>query len=288
MKEVQMTTKKKTKRTTKKATLPTGIGPHETVQPFNEQFKFPGGGKSITFDAESYTAWLHTVLPVMKDLTPCSGLTMEVIEENGVPVGDYLLYAREMPLWYWGSYWGGIGFATLPSENQYAKRLTLQIYRGTTSAYIGFSAPVVIPVLCEKRYGLPEVWMSLTPNEILTLRGQVRRARGIVGVAGLGLGWVVRRILERSTVKKLTVVELNPAVIEMFGTPLLREFGDRLQIVNENAYAHDWHQYDVSLWDIWPGYGDADFDNLFTEIRNSLRKVGKVCVGWGDKLHGVS
>ena len=101
-------------------------------------------------------------------------------------------------------------------------------------------------------------------------------------MAGLGLGWAARRVLERKKVDHLTVVERDLDVIKTFGNPLKEEFGDKLTLVCGDAYEQDWMPYDVSLWDIWADYGGVAWDRKFEKIRKDLELAGKACVYWGS------
>ena len=42
--------------------------------------------------------------------------------------------------------------------------------------------------------GSPRMWMSYTPNEVLTLMPLVHRARGVTVVVGLGIGWLLHEV----------------------------------------------------------------------------------------------
>jgi len=250
--------------------LPTKIYDYEKPIDFDESFKWPGGGRSITFTSKSYMKWAKAALPIMKTVKACHH---SKAEEHGIPVGDkFIFYVRQMPIFKMER--GMFGFGE-PRPT----RSRLGIWRGTTEATVRFDDVVNIPILASK--GLTP-WMSLTPNEILTQRGMIRRAKGNVAVAGLGLGWSARKILERKQVKHLTIVEKENAVMDIFGESLLEDFGDRVRLVQADAYEFDWSPFDVSLWDIWPGYGDAADDIEFLLIRDTLIAEGKFCTGWGQ------
>lgn len=253
---------------------PTGMLAHEVPVMFDPNFKFPGGGRSITFDAASFKAWVEATMPLCKTMTTCD---YREIKTGGVPVGDWVFYLKQIPMWVTEI------TAMFFTPRMSRVRGALELYRGKSIARVMFSAPVDIPVLCNAK---AEPWMSLTPNEILTQRGQIRRSRGNVGVAGLGLGWATENILQRKQVTHCTVYEKSPDIIRVFGEPLLERFPGKLTIVNADAYAVDWMQYDVAIWDIWKQFGDANWDREFEKIRNAMRTAGKVCVGWGDVDHG--
>ena len=231
---------------------------------WDEQFKWPGTHRSLTFKAKGYRAWMRSVLPQIKG--------MKEGRENAVPCGDrFVFYLRALPVKHMAYVW----WRFTPQRGR------LEIYRTDKStAFVMFDARVNIPVLGSAASHEP--WMSLTPNEILTQRGQIRRTKGDVGMAGLGMGWAARRTLERKKVEHLTVVEREESVIDMFGAPLKEEFGDKLTLVHSSAYEYDWMQHDVAVWDIWQSYGGARWDNRYKEIRNKMQDAGKTCIGWGE------
>lgn len=244
--------------------LPTKIFDYEKPIEFTEDFKWPSTN-SVTFIADSYNKWIRRVLPQFADLK--SGLN------NHIQIcPEFKFCLRPLPTWH------------LDAPYAFMKprptRSGLAIYKGITEKEARFDDIVNIPIL----YTNTSTWMSLTPNEVFTLRGQIRRAKGNVGIAGLGLGWTARRILERKQVNKLVVCDINNDILESFGKPLKEEFGDKIELLNEDAYDIDWNKYDVSLWDIWKGFGDSGYDKKFKEIKDNVIKNGKFCIGWGQGI----
>lgn len=257
-----------------KKELPTTICAWENPVPFDQNFKW---NHRITFTADSYTKWLKDTLPIVDTLTPISRDDVafrKKVSECGITIGGKILYLLSMPMW---DYQARFVF----TEPRLA-RVGLSIYRGSTEGTIYFDGAVAIPVLADSSSFTP--WMSLTPNEILTLRGSIRRAKNDTAIAGLGLGWVARKILERKQVKKLTIYEKCDKIAEYFGRPLIEDFGDRVSIICCDAYTTDWMKHDVGLWDIWSSYGDASDDRKYLAIRDEMRSVGKVCIGWGEGI----
>ena len=253
----------------------------ETV-PWTENFKTPKPGQLIQVSAADFQAWVDAVLPELKSLKAYKSYRAAEVRKR-IPVGKFWLYkARLMPKIFTA---GSVRLFDWSREPSGWRRNTLAVYsaaaRGKPS-YICFDKPVDIPVLAELDWDENlSPWMSLTPNEIITLRPQLKRAHGHVGIAGLGMGWLVRRALERKPVKTVTVVDSNQAVLDYFGTPLQNQYGaDRLKLVCADAYAHDWSSYDVTLWDIWRKMYDASCDQRFLNLQKTLRASGKVCEGW--------
>ena len=97
-----------------------------------------------------------------------------------------------------------------------------------------FSGTFTFPALCED--GRP--WMTVTPNEINTIQPAVQESCGKVLTYGLGLGYYAFHCLLKADVESVTVVERNPAVIDMFRRHLLPFFPrqEALHIVQADAF----------------------------------------------------
>jgi hypothetical protein len=88
--------------------------------------------------------------------------------------------------------------------------------RGYYSGLWGVSA---MPVLMRDSRGDGhswETWMSLSPHEIESQELGCRYARGHSSVMGLGMGWVAVNMALNPKVKRVTVIERDPEVIELF------------------------------------------------------------------------
>ena len=101
------------------------------------------------------------------------------------------------------------------------------------------------------------VWMTVTPNEINTIQPAVRKSRGKVLTYGLGLGYYAFHCLLKKDVESVTVVERNPAVIDMFRRHLLPFFPrqEDLRIVQADAFDY--------AAQVMP---HAGFDTVFTDL----------------------
>lgn len=101
------------------------------------------------------------------------------------------------------------------------------------------------------------VWMTVTPNEINTIQPAVAESRGKVLTYGLGLGYYAFHCLMKAEVESVTVVERNPAVIDVFKKHLLPFFPrqEALHIVQADAFDY--------AANVMPGEG---FDTVFTDL----------------------
>ena len=113
------------------------------------------------------------------------------------------------------------------------------------------------------------VVMSNTPDEIRDFYYFVRRASGRVLVNGLGLGVVVKALLDKDDITHITVIEKDPDVIALVASHL----NDlRLEIICADALKYKpQSQYDAVWHDIWDGICS---DNL-PEMTKLHRKYAK-------------
>ena len=207
-------------------------------------------------DADSYMAWLAETFPRLPEFTPTP--VEKAMRDASIGV--------QLP--------GGkrVAVVTLPSESLRhgpfgggplrMSRNSLSIFQGDKSGEVYFTGDVSIPAIYEKS----KVWMSLTPMEIMSLRPGVSHARGTVLIGGLGMGWFAEQCLKRKQVKHVTVVDLDPGILEYFGAPLKAKYGERLTLVQGDIYDQDAFAFDSYLSDIWPSNGGASYDKKFIDI----------------------
>lgn len=163
---------------------------------------------------------------------------------------------------------------------------SLKIRLGRRRGVVYFDGDVTVPILAERIPGQrqPETWMSLTPSEMFTLRPGVRAARGKVLVAGLGLGWLLRKVCEKKTVTEVTVVERSRTLLDWVGPALRAKYPCLKKVkswVCDDAVEHTRQNYDEGttyLFDIWQAYRDARDDRQFQALKARLKRVW----AWGD------
>ena len=66
--------------------------------------------------------------------------------------------------------------------------------------------------------------MTITPNEIETMKEPVDEAFGHVLTFGLGLGYYAYMVSEKENVESITIVETNEDVIDLFNKYILPQF----------------------------------------------------------------
>lgn len=131
------------------------------------------------------------------------------------------------------------------------------------------------------------VWMTVTPNEINTIQPAVRESRGRVLTYGLGLGYYAFHCLLKEDVKSVTVVEKNPAVIDVFQRLLLPFFPrqEALTIIQADAFDYAANvmpseSFDTVFTDLW--HDVADGIPLYKRMK-ALETPGPNYLYWIEK-----
>jgi hypothetical protein len=120
-----------------------------------------------------------------------------------------------------------------------------------------------------------QIIMSDTPAEIKDHLEFFEEMRGDVLIFGLGLGMAAKTALQDPEVRSVRVVELDPDVIALTEPSLKAEFGDKLQVVQADAYAYHKQtedKFDVIWHDIWP-----------TISRSNLKQMSKLKRSWSKR-----
>lgn len=135
---------------------------------------------------------------------------------------------------------------------------------------------------CGNRYIMPgtyvglyerggDPWMSDTTAERKDHRDVAARIAEVGGrilVAGLGLGMIVKSALSNENVRSVTVLEIQPDVIELVA-PCFDD--ERLEIIEADAWKWKppaWEHFDIAYFDIWR---DLDTDHLMEYGRMKRR-----------------
>lgn len=124
---------------------------------------------------------------------------------------------------------------------------------------------IILPQLgfFEKKFCYPAVlennreWMLITPNEINTMKPAINKAFGNVLTYGLGLGYFAYMISKKSNVNKITIIEKDKNIIQLFNKFILPQFRNKAKITIINMDAFDYapqmekEKYDFVFTDIW-------------------------------------
>jgi hypothetical protein len=115
------------------------------------------------------------------------------------------------------------------------------------------------------------VVMSNTPDEIRDFMGFVYRAKGSILINGLGLGVLLKALLDKSEITDITVIEKEQDVINLIGPYITDE---RVTIIHSDAFDYippKDKKYNYVWHDIWD---NICADNL-KEMKILHRKYGR-------------
>lgn len=104
-------------------------------------------------------------------------------------------------------------------------------------------------------------WMTITPNEINTMKEPILRAKGKVITFGMGLGYFAYMASLKEEVESVTIVEKDYKVISLFKKYILPQFEyqEKIKIVNMDAfeYIDKLNDYDYLFIDLWRDVSDG-------------------------------
>lgn len=119
--------------------------------------------------------------------------------------------------------------------------------------------------LCEGQ----NVWMSLNPNEIETMKPFINKAKGEVLVLGLGMGYVPFMMANKPEVRHITIIEKDKNIINLFNQVLFPSFTNKnkITIVQDDAihYLNSKKKYDYIFADLW--HAPEDGLDLFIKLK---------------------
>ena len=107
------------------------------------------------------------------------------------------------------------------------------------------------------------VWMCITPNEMNTMQPYVDKASGHVITFGLGLGYFAFMAMNKPDVNKVTIIEMDQKVIDIFNRNILPYFPhqEKIEIIKSEATAYlknnDMSRYDFIYFDLWHNPNDG-------------------------------
>ena len=121
-------------------------------------------------------------------------------------------------------------------------------------------------------------WMTLLPNETITIKPHVKNARGRVLTFGLGLGYFAFSAALKDEVSSVTVVERDENVIDLFCGVILPQLPckDKIKIIRADAFEYAEknyakHLYDFVFTDIWHDPSDG------VELYLKMKEYEKLC-----------
>lgn len=124
-----------------------------------------------------------------------------------------------------------------------------------------------------------EVWMSITPFEINTMRPYIEKAKGDVLTFGLGLGYYAFEVAKKKEVTSVTIIEKDSKVIQLFEKNILPYFEnkEKIHIIKQDAFLYFDRElretsYDTIFIDIYHTASDAL--PLYLRFKKSEAKYG--------------
>ncbi len=113
---------------------------------------------------------------------------------------------------------------------------------------------ISFPAICKDNV----IWMSITPNEILTMAPSIQRSHGKVITFGLGLGYYPFMCALKDEVESITIVEFDENIIKLFKKYLLPLFPnkEKIEIIHADAFKYLKENninelFDFAYMDIW-------------------------------------
>ena len=119
------------------------------------------------------------------------------------------------------------------------------------------------------------IWMSLNPNEIETMKPFIDKAKGNVLVLGLGMGYVPFMMATKKEVKSITIIEKDPEIIGLFNTLIYPNFKntEKIKIIEDDAinYTKKNNKYDYIFADLW--HSPEDGLSLFIQLKRINKNI---------------
>ncbi|MBO4668019.1 MAG: hypothetical protein J5666_07865 [Bacilli bacterium] len=117
------------------------------------------------------------------------------------------------------------------------------------------------------------IWMSLNPNEIETMKPFINKGKGNVLVLGLGMGYVPYMLALKNCVTSITIVEKDQNIIDLFNTFIWPKFTnkEKIKIVKDDALEYVKKQKEATcdyiFADLW--HDPEDGLPLFVALKRS-------------------
>lgn len=140
-----------------------------------------------------------------------------------------------------------------------------------------FDEDVSFPVLYENN----EPWMSIVPSEINTMNADINKMYGNVLILGCGLGYITYMLSQKEEIKKITIIEQNEKIINIFKENVLPKIDKEIEIINIDAFEFldllkD--EYDFIYCDIW--LNGIDGLDLYLKLKPYEKKFKAKFLYW--------
>ncbi len=161
----------------------------------------------------------------------------------------------------------------------------LEVAQGTRHGNVAFDGKTYIVTVCRTKANFDSrrpVVMSITPLEVLTQRKAIMLAKGKVLIGGLGLGWLLKKVAAKKSVKEIVVVEISRELLDWYGNKLCadvaKKFNTPVDVIHDDVTKHVGKhgaetRHLLDIWDSYPNY-------LHGELEERAKKVPYFW-GWG-------
>lgn len=140
-----------------------------------------------------------------------------------------------------------------------------------------FTEKVEYPVIFQN--SIKSTWMSVSSNEINTMKQPIRNAKGKVLTLGCGMGYFAYMASLKADVESITIVEREQSVIDLFTSFILPQFKtkDKITVIKDDAIEYMMNLedglYDYCFADIWIGVMDFEPYIETKEVCKRFRKM---------------
>ena len=140
-----------------------------------------------------------------------------------------------------------------------------------------FTEKVEYPVIFQN--SIKSTWMSVSPNEINTMKQPIRNAKGKVLTLGCGMGYFAYMASLKADVESITIVEREQSVIDLFTSFILPQFKtkDKITVIKNDAIEYMMNLedglFDYCFADIWIGVMDFEPYIKAKEVCKRFRKM---------------
>lgn len=118
-----------------------------------------------------------------------------------------------------------------------------------------------------------EIIMSNSPDEIADFMSFVYKAKGNILINGLGLGVLLKALLDKEEVENITVIERSIDVIKLVGKTYLKD--KRVNIICADAFK--WKPLNGTKYDyVWHDIWDYITSDNLSEMKKLTRKYSKI------------
>lgn len=126
---------------------------------------------------------------------------------------------------------------------------------------------------------IKSVWMSVTPNEVYTMKQPIKNAKGKVLTLGCGMGYFAYMVSLKETVESVTIIEIEQSVIDLFENFILPQFENKEKVTVIKADAIEFllnmsdGEFDYCFADIWIGVADIEPYFAVKQVGRKFRKT---------------